>query len=576
MEVPGKLGLGDLNDDDSKLICLPCDSDGLKEHAYGFCQDCQEHLCETCYKHHRRARPFKNHVLIDKESMPKTRVNAPTKSEDTADFCTKHQDKPLEFYCRDHTSVACYVCVTLEHKQCKVDYIPDVSENLSDEMTDILEQMETLITKCKSNVEYVSKAAQNLDQSHAKVVEDIKAFRKEINECLDRMETQIFKEADTILKSAKCKQETVLNACLEIREELECSHSLLRSLQEQNKQNKLFMEIKNVGKRLPILTDKEKNVLHANTANDCVQFTRNTSIIDFLRTDKNYWTLSTFVHPCPDRAIDLQYIDTIDVKMKSEKEKSNITGMVMIAPTKIVVSDNTNKNIKLIDIEKKVVVAEVKMFSGPSDVITLPDKKLAVAFFNEMFVQIMSYSDAKLSLDQRIDVKEKCNGVAYSQDKLVVSYNKSKKIIILNLQGEILNVLGSPAIFYGPIRVLFSKDETFIYVSDTDGSQNSKVLKMDWKGNIKTVFEEQTYKFPYGQQQLEDETILVCYRGSNTILRLSSSFKKCDIIGLERANIYFPKAVTYCDKEQKLYVSCSLEKEDWRADIVKVFHVKWI
>ncbi|XP_060602583.1 uncharacterized protein LOC132755704 [Ruditapes philippinarum] len=576
MEVPGKLGLGDLNDDDSTLICLPCDSDGLKEPAYGFCQDCQEHLCETCYKHHRRARPFKNHVLIDKESMPKTRVNAATTSEDTADYCTKHQDKPLEFYCRDHTSVACYVCVTLEHKQCKVDYIPDVSGNLSDEMADILEQMESLIKKCKSNKEYACKAAQHLDQSHAKVVEDIKVFRKEINECLDRMETRILKEADTIVKQAKCKQETVLNACLEITEELECSHSLLRSFKEQNKQNKLFIEIKNVGKSLPILINKEKNVLDANTTNECIQFTRSTSLIDFLKTVNNYGILSTFVQPCQDRAIDLQHIETIDMKQTSEKEKCNITGMVMIAPTKMVVADNINKNVKLIDVEKNEVVTEVKMSSHPLDVITLPDKKLAVTLLDETFVHILSYCDAKLSLVQRIDVREKCHGVAYGQDKLVVSCNKSKKIIILNLQGEILDVLGFPAIFYGPRRVLISKDETFIYVSDTDGSQNSKVLKMDWKGNIKTVFEEQSYKFPYGQQQLEDDTILVCYRHSNTILRLSSSLKKCDIIGLERANIYFPKAVTYCDKEQKLYVSCSSEKEDWRADIVKVFHVKWI
>ncbi|XP_060602601.1 uncharacterized protein LOC132755714 [Ruditapes philippinarum] len=484
MEVPGKLDLGALSAENLTLVCLPCDNDGLKEPAYGFCQDCQEHLCETCFKHHRRPRPMRNHVLIDKEFMPKTQVNAPTASEDTADFCKKHQDKPLEFYCRDHTSVACYVCVTLEHKQCRVDYIPDVSGNLSDEMTVILEQMESLITKCKSNIEYVSKAAQNLDLSHAKVVEDIKVFRKEINECLDRIGTSILKEADTIVKIAKCKQETVKAACLEINEELECSRSLLSSLKEQNKQNKFFIEMKNAEKCLPILTDKEKNVLHANTANDCIQFTCNASIIDFLKTEKSYGTLSTFVQPCQDRAIELQYIETIDMKLNSEKEKSNITGLVMIAPTKMVVSDNSNeKNIKLIDVEKKEVVTEVKMSSMPLDVITFPEKKLAVTLKGETFVQILSYSDAKLSLDQRIDVREKCNGVAYSQDKLVVTCQISKKIIIINLEGDILNVLGSPAIFYGPMRVFISKDETFIYVSDRDWRQNSKFLKIDWKGN---------------------------------------------------------------------------------------------
>jgi hypothetical protein len=457
-----------------------------------------------------------------------------------------------------------------------VDYIPDVSGNLSDEMADILEQMESLIKKCKSNKEYACKAAQHLDQSHAKVVEDIKVFRKEINECLDRMETRILKEADTIVKQAKCKQETVLNACLEITEELECSHSLLRSFKEQNKQNKLFIEIKNVGKSLPILTNKEKNVLDANTTNKCIQFTRSTSLIDFLKTVNNYGILSTFVQPCQDRAIYLQHIETIDMKQTSEKEKCNITGMVMFVPTKMVVADNKNKNVKLIDVEKNVVVTEVKMSSHPLDVITLPEKKLAVTLIDETFVQILSYTDAKLSLDQRINVGEKCNGIAYSQDKLVVSCWVSNKIIIINLEGEILNVLGSPAIFYGPIRVLICKDETFIYVSDTSYGQNSKVLKIDWKGNVKTVFKEEGYKFPDGQQQLEDETILVCYRDSDTILRLSSNLKRCDVIGLEKANIYFPTAVSYCDREQKMYVSCSSKKENPRADIVKVFHVKWI
>jgi hypothetical protein len=264
------------------------------------------------------------------------------------------------------------------------------------------------------------------------------------------------------------------------------------------------------------------------------------------------------------------------MKQTSEKEKCNITGMVMIAHTKMVVADTKNINIKLIDIETKIVVTEVKMSSYPLDVITLPDRKLAVTLFDETFVQILSYSDAKLSLDRRIDVRETCNGVAYGQDKLVVACKMSKKIIILNLQGEILNVLGSPTLFYGPVRVLISKDEMFIHVSDTVWRQNSKVLKMDWKGNIKTVFEEERYKFPYGQQQLEDETLLVCYSLSNTILRLTSSLKKCDIIGLDKTNIYCPTAVTYCDREQKMYVSCSSEKNKLLADIVKVFHVKWI
>ncbi|XP_060602565.1 E3 ubiquitin/ISG15 ligase TRIM25-like, partial [Ruditapes philippinarum] len=477
MEVSGKLG-----HDDSTLVCIPCDRDAVKEPAYGFCQDCQEHLCETCYKHHRRARPLRNHVLIDKESMPKTRAIASSTSDDTVDHCEKHLDKPLEFYCRDHKLVACYVCVTLEHKQCKVNYIPDVSENMSDEMTDVLEQLESFIKRCKSKVEYVNKAARNLDQSHAKVVEDIKVFRKEINECLDRMENQIFKEADLMVNSEKSKEETVLNACLEITEELECSHSLLIALREENKQNKLFIEMKNAEKRLPILTDKEVQVLDANTTIECIQFTRNTSLLDRLKNEIEFGTLLTCVQPSPDKTLNLQYDHTLNVKFKSDKKQCHILGIAMIAPMKIIVADNANNSIKMIDVETKSVIIETILSSQPYDVIAIPGNKLAVTLTNEKCIQLLSHTEAEFSLDRRIAVGENCSGVAYCQNKFVVSCRASKKIIIINDEGNILNVLGSPAMFYGPVRVSVRNDETFLYVSDTDFENNSKVVKIDWEG----------------------------------------------------------------------------------------------
>jgi DNA-binding beta-propeller fold protein YncE len=213
--------------------------------------------------------------------------------------------------------------------------------------------------------------------------------------------------------------------------------------------------------------------------------------------------------------------------------------------------------------------------SQPNSVITIPGNKLAVTLINEKCIQLLSHNEAELSLDQRIDVREKCNGLAYFQNKFVVSCWLSKKIIIINHEGDILNVLGSPAMFYGPVRVSVSNDEKFLYVSDTDFEINSKTVKIDWEGNVINKFKDSRCKSPLALHILEDDTVLVCYRDSNTILRLSSSLKRCDIIGLETANIYFPTAVTYCDREQKLYVSCSSKKGKRLADIVKVFNVYW-
>jgi hypothetical protein len=500
----------------------------------------------------------------------------PNISDNRANLCEKHQDKPPEFYCNDHKSVMCYVCATLEHKQCNVDYIPDVSENMSVELNGILQQMESLVIKCISNTENIDKAAQNLDQSHAKVVEDIKVMRKERNECLDRMETEILEEADTVVKNAKYKQETVKATSFEIMEELQCSYLSLNTLREENKQTTLFIEMKNATKRLQILTDKEKQVIEANTADDCIQFTRNPSLIDGIKTLNNYGILSTRVHPSSDRALDLQYSHTVNVKSASDKKECNITGMVMIAPKKLIVADYNNNSIKLIDVENGSIILEERMPSKTYEAIKLLGNTLAVTSVEEKSIQILSYNDTGLSLHRHIAVSEACHGLAYCQNKFVFSSWKVGKLSILNLDGDVLNVFGSPTLFHGPLRVISSNDEKFLYVSDAMNGQNHKVMKIDFEGNVKNVFEEPGYEYPYGLQQLEDDTTLVTYRGSDTVLRLSSSLKRCEIVGLDKVNIYQPKALTYCDREHKLYVSCSTKKGQLNADIVKVFNQKWI
>jgi hypothetical protein len=121
MEVSGKVT--STSKTNFHLYCIPCDTDGLKKPAHGFCQDCQEHLCKSCFK-------SRNHVLLEKDAMPTQQTSADDVNTDViTDNCTNHRYKPLEFFCNNHKTVACYVCVTLQHKKCKVDYIPEVSGN---------------------------------------------------------------------------------------------------------------------------------------------------------------------------------------------------------------------------------------------------------------------------------------------------------------------------------------------------------------------------------------------------------------------------------------------------------------
>ncbi|XP_060602497.1 E3 ubiquitin-protein ligase TRIM45-like [Ruditapes philippinarum] len=575
MEVSGKVT--STSKTNFNLYCITCDTDGLKEPAHGFCQDCQEHLCKSCLQHHRRSRLSRNHVLLDKDAMPTQQTTIDdVNAEVITDNCTNHRDKQLEFYCNNHKTVACYVCVTLEHKQCKVDYIPDVSGNISGDLIDLNKKMKNLVKKCENNIMKASAATKQLEQSRGKVVEDIRLLRKEINDRLDQMESMMIKEAEAVVNTATYKHKNITVACEKIAEDVKRSQSFLNALKEANKNNKLFIELKNVRPRLMTLESEEIQTVKENMTYDDIQFDRNEKLLDQLKSETIFGTISTYRKSSTDIEICVKYERSLNVTFPSDEEQSDVFGMVTISASHMILADYGNKKIKMIDVDTGTLVSEKTVSSAPWDVIKLPQNKLAVALPNEKCIQIMSYNNTSLTLDRRVNVGEECDCVAYSHDKLVVGCNCNPgKIVILDLDGKLIQVIDIPGLFEEPEKIVISSDEKFLYVADYINIIDGKCTKIDWQGNVVESFTDQGCEGPKGIQELEDGTLLVCFRESNKIVRLSSSFKKCEITGLERINLDSPQAVTFSERTHKLYVSCSSEKERSSNDTIKVFNMQY-
>ncbi|XP_060571550.1 uncharacterized protein LOC132729739 [Ruditapes philippinarum] len=573
MEASGKFAVS--AEQDSNLYCLPCNRYSLKRPAFGYCHDCEEHLCERCCKHHRKQKPSMNHVLLDKGRMPQQSKTGNINNDQITDFCTKHSDKLLEFYCETHDSNACYVCVTLDHKHCNVDYIPDVSGNMSGELDNLIDRMETLIQKCKSNVKIAETVTANIEQMYKAVVEDIQVFRNEINECLDKMEADIMRDAKSYALTAKCQQENVKTESLHIAEEMSSTMSILKSLSDENKRNKLFIEIKHVGPQVERLSDEEKQLVEDNKTDGDVKFIRNEMMLGQLKNNNSLGTIFKYRRHCAESTLCVQYERSMQVKYSSDNKQCDISGMVLISTTNMIVADKNNNKIKIINIDTGTLVSEISLSSSPLDVIKLLQNKFAVALCGEKCILIMSYTDTSLSLDRRIDVGESCYCVAYCQDKLIVGCNSNPgKLVILDLDGNMIQSFDTPGLFHGPEKIVISRDEKFMNVSDC--YITSKFMKLDWKGNVVRTFKDQGYERPTGIQELEDGTLLVCYRDSSNIVRLSSSFKKCEIVGIEKTDLYNPLAVLYNDRDHKLYISCSSEKiKFYPRDIIKILSIKW-
>lgn len=226
------------SDDEIVLHCAPCGKQGSRMQAYGYCVDCSEHLCETCYQVHTKPTPCKNHVLLDKSKMPK-RQSLLGSPGDISTNCSKHNEKIIEYNCKDHDTLACNVCVAMEHRNCKIDYIPDVSKDYrtSTEYTSIKKSVNALQVDIDKAKFANSTRQQEIEDNRNNVKKDIKQYRKCVDKILEKWEEDALKEADIIFDGFLATCKTVEEQCNKILEDL---HRLLDVFKRVDEQEQLL------------------------------------------------------------------------------------------------------------------------------------------------------------------------------------------------------------------------------------------------------------------------------------------------------------------------------------------------
>lgn len=214
--------------------CVPCDEQGSRIEAYGYCVDCSEHLCETCYRLHTKPAPCRNHVLLDKSRMPKWQSLLGC-SGDIPTHCSKHKEKIIEYNCKDHDTLDCNVCVAMEHRSCKVDYIPDVSKGYSTS-TEYQSRQESM-NALQASIDEVKFAnschQQEIEDNRNKVKQDIKQYRKNVDEILNKWEEKTLKEADSIFDGFFATSKTVEEQCDKLLEDLYRLQDMFKSVDKQ-------------------------------------------------------------------------------------------------------------------------------------------------------------------------------------------------------------------------------------------------------------------------------------------------------------------------------------------------------
>lgn len=543
------------SEEDIVLYCLPCERDDISVPAFGYCTDCHEHLCQTCFTFHKRHSLSRSHSLLDKNKMPLTPHVLTTKgpSQVTTDHiqtCTRHKKEIIKFYCQFHNALLCNVCVTLEHQitTCKVNYIPDISGEIvnSNECLDMLTTIDSMINQCKSMYEVVQKTTALSNASLREVLSEIAKFRKEIDQKLDELETSAEEKTKSIHRANKRKQHEIEKQCADITKSLEERRSCIKHLNTSDQSDKLFIELKEAEK----IVERSRSAFQLLTVSDIEEykFLPNGEIRNLFGQEKSIGkVIQKSINPNIQypKSQKMLYKGEICVKTPQNKHGCCITGIALINPVYLVISDHDNKSIKMVETLSQSIVDELSLDANPWDVTIVSSSKIAVTIPNTQTIQFAKICSGKLKKINSIMVNGHCQGLSFFQGKLVVTFSEPAKLQILETNGDIQTTVSGQNIFCYPEYV--ATDMNSIYISDWKLKQ---VTRLNWQGNVTGVLCDLAE--PGGIALTEEGTVFVGDNSKHSIEEISG---QCAKIQTVLRDPKCARAICWCKEKNVLYFS---------------------
>ncbi|XP_060590734.1 uncharacterized protein LOC132745776 [Ruditapes philippinarum] len=572
MAVPGKKATKQFSssttskgsDEDFKVYCQPCDRDGPRLLAHGYCTNCSEHLCETCFTVHRRHTLSRHHTLLNKTNMPQTMSTVTPQQPDTfTKPCPKHNAKMIKFYCQDHKALFCSVCVTLNHTatSCKVNYIPDISGQTinSTEYHHILKDLNDMAER-SSNILQDMKQLNGVSNKYLKeALTDIWIFRTTINQRLDEMVRQVKKAAKVIQEYNSKNLMNVETVCEEVSKSLKSSSDAIKHFNTSNQANDLFVELKHAEQ---MIKEHEHSVSKLSELEvKEYNFVPNVAILNLLAKEKSLGTLKGKILSPAVKSRGCSQMDKISIKIARNRYDCWITGMTLLTPDLLIITDYANRATKMVDISKKSLLAQKKFKSHPFDVTSVSQNEVAVTLPLYHSIKFFSVSRNNLKEKQTLYVHGQCHGISCHKDNIVVSYLNPGKVEILLTNGTVLQTLEDGNIFNNPEYITTS--DTCIFVSDYT---LKTVTKLNWQCEVTGKYD--CTASPRGLAMSNAGTVFVCYYDNDTIEEISGDCSEGQVVVKDIKN---PQAV-YLSAD-----TCTLYTSNWdntREDnFIKLFKI---
>ncbi|XP_060561855.1 uncharacterized protein LOC132721550 [Ruditapes philippinarum] len=308
-----------------------------------------------------------------------------------------------------------------------------------------------------------------------------------------------------------------------------------------------------------IMKDVEKTTLQLSSYDVKEHhFQANEKVLTKLKTERSLGTLThnTLNKEC--QPLQIKYRQSshegkICVKTSTDEFRCWITGITLLTPDLLIITDFHNHAVKMVDTSSQTVSDQLQLDDKPWDITRVTSTEIAVTLSYTKKIQLISLSSNKLIKKHNVKVDGICGGISCYQGKLVVSFIVPAKLQILDMNGTILTTIDGKNIFKDPYYITCNRSS--IYVSDWE---MKTVTRLNWQGDVIGSYSGMSW--PRGMSLSGDGTVFVCDKGRNVIEEISGD---CSTGKVVLKNLNNPYTVGWCGETKKLYYSCRRVNEKY-------------
>ncbi|XP_053388204.1 uncharacterized protein LOC128551382 [Mercenaria mercenaria] len=543
-EGGGFTSIRDGSDADFEIICTPCGEDNIREEAVKFCVECNQYLCTTCVRYHRRIAASKSHKLLDTHDAKNASVAA------IVTKCRYHPDRDIEMYCGTHDMVYCLKCIATEHRACEsVKNIEDVTtpfvqqneiQGLQDEAKAIHEQLIAANKKKQKNVgsfeEQRNEILRNIQDIERNIIDHIGKLKREAVESLNKryseinreMESEITLTANTITDVDKLTSMLQSVSNMDARQQFVQVKLIQRTVKDAKK---LFEESESQGTRV-------------------ARFTENADVKTVLMTATELGRLETMNKtqklPTP-KQHKMKSKKEIKVSMPNDSIDCYIFDTCQLHDGTIILTDYLNQKVKWLDMNYNIKCHCV-LNARPRDICCTTQNEVAVKMDN-CKVQFISV-DGSLALLRDISIQDGVYwGMVYIAGDLWVSTGSGIKVYSRSgtLMKSISNNVNGQRIFKSSLAV---SGENVIVTDNRDGA-----VCLGRDGTVKSELRDGRLKNTQGVCVSSDGTVFLSGRNSHNIVMFSGDGNCKGELLTQEMGLTYPGSLYYDNKRNCLILT---------------------